>query len=71
MKRRIDSALVCFDLVYDDGGRASNRKMPTNLLGGLNGDEPARAFFEQEELKNSQRSGLPPRQIKSLARSVG
>jgi hypothetical protein len=33
---------VLFDVLYEDGSRRSNRKVPAELLGGLDGDAPAR-----------------------------
>ena len=32
-----------FDVVYEDGSQRSNRRVPMAVLGGLDGDEPARA----------------------------
>jgi len=37
---------VLFDVLYEDGSRASNRRVPASLLGGLDGDEAARAAIE-------------------------
>jgi transcription elongation GreA/GreB family factor len=31
-----------FNVVYDDGSQRSNRRVPAELLGGLDKDEPAR-----------------------------
>jgi len=36
---------VFFDVVYEDGSQRSNRRVPAELLGGLEKDEPARGFF--------------------------
>jgi len=33
---------VLFDVFYEDGSRASNRRVPASVLGGLDGDAPAR-----------------------------
>ena len=41
MSKRPDSKLVLFDVTYADGTRRSN-KVPSELLGGLDGDVPAR-----------------------------
>ena len=40
-KRRDDGKWAFFDVHYTDGSRTSNRKVPTDLLGGLDGDGPA------------------------------
>jgi len=41
---------VLFDVIYEDGSRRSNRKVPAELLGGLDGDAPARQAVEQGRL---------------------
>ncbi len=63
------SELVLFDVTYEDGTQRSNRKVDANLLGGLDGDEPARAAIEEQDRSISERSGMPPLAIKSLRRS--
>ncbi len=60
---------VLFDVVFEDGSRASNRRVPMEILGGLDGDEPARQFVEQQEAEIAQKAGRRPRAIESLARS--
>lgn len=68
-KPRVDTGSVLFDIFYEDGSRASNRKVPAALLGGLDGDEPALTFIMDQERKISDLSGKPPRAIKRLIRS--
>lgn len=60
---------VLFNVVYEDGTLSSNRRVPGTELGGLDGDDPARAFIEAQDRDIAQRSGLPPRAIKSLVRA--
>jgi hypothetical protein len=60
---------VMFDIVYEDGTQRSNRKVPAELLGGLDGDEPARNAIMEQDRAISERSGLPPLSIKSIRRS--
>ena len=60
---------VLFNVVYEDGSQRSNRKVPAELLGGLDGDEPARAAIMEQDREIAEKSGLPPLQIKSLKRS--
>jgi hypothetical protein len=60
---------VMFDVTYEDGSQRSNRKVEANLLGGLDGDEPARAAIEDQDRQISEKSGLPPLAIKSIKRS--
>ena len=60
---------VMFDVVYEDGTQRSNRKVPAELLGGLDGDEPARTEIEAQDRAIAEKSRLPPLAIKSLKRS--
>jgi len=68
-KAPVDKGTVLFDVVYEDGTLTSNRKVPGAGLGGLDGDEPARAFIEEQDRKISAMSGNPRGRIKSIARS--
>jgi len=63
------SEFVMFDVVYEDGSQRSNRKVPAELLGGLDGDEPARTAIMDQDRAISERSGMPPLAIKSITRS--
>lgn len=63
------SEFVMFDVVYEDGSQRSNRKVPAELLGGLDGDEPARAEIEAQDRAIAEKSRLPPLAIKTLRRS--
>ena len=65
------SEFVLFDVLYEDGSRRSNRRVPSELLGGLDGDEPARAVIEQQDRDIAEKSGQPPLRIKSLQRAGG
>mgnify|MGYP001229773816 FL=1 len=60
-----------FDVVYEDGSQRSNRKVPLALLGGLDGDEPARAAISEQDSAIAEKSGVPSMQIMSLRRSGG
>jgi hypothetical protein len=60
---------VLFDIVYEDGSQRSNRKVPADLLGGLDKDEPARAFIMEQDREIAEKSGLPPLPIKTIRRS--
>lgn len=69
MKSRSATSVVMFDVVYADGTRSSNRKVPANLLGGWEGDEPARAMIEAQDREISAASGRPRSDVKSIVRS--
>jgi len=60
---------VLFDVVYEDGSQRSNRKVPGEVLGGLDGDAPARAFIEEQDRAIAEKSGLPVMPIKTVKRS--
>jgi hypothetical protein len=68
-KKPIPSEFVYFDVLYEDGSRSSNRKVPSAELGGLDGDEPAREIIEAQDRKVGEMSGRPRPAIKSIARS--
>jgi hypothetical protein len=58
-----------FDVTYEDGSQRSNRRVPTGLLGGLDGDEPAKAEVARQDREIAEKSGRPPLTIKSIKRS--
>jgi len=60
---------VSFDVVYEDGSQRSNRRVPGEILGGLDGDEPAKAEIEAQDRAIAERSGMPPLAIKTIMRS--
>jgi hypothetical protein len=70
-KPKIDNGNVLFDVFYEDGVRTSNRKVPGTILGGLDGDEPARGFIEEQDRKIAGLSGNPQRPIERMVRSSG
>ncbi len=50
---------VLFDVFYEDGSRRSNRRVPSEILGGLDGDAPARSVIEEQDRLIAERSGNP------------
>jgi len=66
---RIVGEFVLFDVLYEDGSFRSNRRVPAAALGGLDGDEPARAIIEAQDREIAEKSGLPPSRVKSVARA--
>ncbi len=63
------SEFVLFDVLYEDGSQRSNRRVPAEILGGLDGDEPARAVIEEQDRDIAEKSGQPPLRIKTLKRA--
>ena len=68
-KDKVETGAILFDVFYEDGSRASNRKVPANDLGGLDGDAPALTFIMDQDRKIADLSGKAPRPIKRLVRS--
>jgi hypothetical protein len=60
---------VAFDVLYEDGTKSSNRRVPGDVLGGLDGDEPAKAIIEEQDAKIAAMSGKPRGPIKAITRS--
>lgn len=67
--KALDTEFTMFDVVYEDGSRTSNRRVPTALLGGLDGDEPARSTIMEQDQAISEKSGKPPLAIATIMRS--
>lgn len=57
-----------FNVVYEDDSMRSNRRVPAELLGGLDGDEPARAFIHSQDKEIADKGGRPALEIKSISR---
>jgi hypothetical protein len=57
-----------FDVVYEDGSQRSNRRVPAELLGGLDGDEPARGYIIEQDREIAEKGGRPPLKIKDISR---
>jgi hypothetical protein len=68
-RRRIESTFVAFDVMYVDGTRSSNRRVPATALTGLDGDEPAKTIIEAQDREIGLASGRPRPDIRSVSRS--
>jgi hypothetical protein len=66
---RPKNEFVFFDVVYEDGSQRSNRRVPTELLGGPAKDEPARGFIIEQDRGIAEKSGRLPLPIKSIGRA--
>jgi hypothetical protein len=58
-----------FDVFYEDGSQRSNRRVPSEILGGLDGDAPALAVIEEQDRIIAEKSGNPAVAVKSIRRS--
>jgi hypothetical protein len=68
-KEKVDTSAVLFDVFYEDGSRASNRKVPAFELAGPGGDDAAKTFIMDQDRKIADLSGKAPREIARLVRS--
>jgi hypothetical protein len=68
-KEKIDTSTVLFDVFYEDGSRASNRKVPAMELAGPGGDDAALTVVMDQDRRIAELSGKPPRPIKRVVRS--
>jgi hypothetical protein len=62
---------VLFDVLYEDGSQRSNRRVPSETLGGLDGDAPARTVIAEQDRLIAEKSGKPALAVKSIRRSSG
>jgi hypothetical protein len=60
---------VLFDVFYEDGSQRSNRRVPSEILGSIDGDAPARAAIEEQDRLIVDKSGNPAVMVKSIRRS--
>jgi hypothetical protein len=65
----VESGYVFFDVLYEDGSRSSNRRVPRSVVGGLEGDEPARRAIEEQDNAIAEKAGRPRIPIKAITRS--
>ncbi|HEY0522846.1 MAG TPA: hypothetical protein VGD08_05620 [Stellaceae bacterium] len=66
-----NNGFLLFDVLYEDGTRTSNRKVPSTEAEGLDGDEAVRAFIEAQDAKIAAMSGKPRGPIKSITPTSG
>lgn len=68
-KPKAEPEFILFDVLYEDGTRRSNRRVPSSELGGTEGDAPARYIIEQQDRELGEVSGRPRPEIKSVTRT--
>jgi hypothetical protein len=59
---------VLFNVTYEDGTVTSNRRVPGDVLDGLEGDGPAQGIIEQQDREIAERSGKSRGPIKAIER---
>jgi len=65
--RRVEE-FILFDVLYEDGTRSSNRKVPGLELGEVDADLRAKTYIEAQDRQIGEISGKPRSAIKSLTR---
>jgi hypothetical protein len=65
--RRVED-FILFDVLYEDGTRTSNRKVPGSELADADRDLLAKTFLEAQDRQIAEISGKPRTPIKSLTR---
>jgi hypothetical protein len=69
MKRSAAKALpILFNIVYEDGTLSSNRKVPSDVLDGIDDDAAARAFIEAQDRDIAEKSGRTRGRVKTITR---
>ena len=68
-KPGLNSEFVMFDVTYEDGSLRSNRKVPRELLEGLDGDKAAHGFLIEQDREIAEKSGRAPLKIQNVTRS--
>ena len=64
-----DNAFMLYDVLYEDGTRTSNRKVPSAELDIFDVEGSARAIIEAQDRKIAEMSGRPRGPIKSMVPS--
>ncbi len=70
-KAQTKSRIILFNVVYEDGGLSSNRKVSSDLLDDKFGEDPedlARVAIEDQDRVVAERSGMAKSKIKSITR---
>jgi hypothetical protein len=67
---RAAAEFVLFDVFYEDGSQRSNRRVPSTVAAGPEGDASARDFVAEQDQLIARKSGLPALPIKTMRRSA-
>ena len=63
------SDYILVDVLYEDGSRTSNRKVPAAELTGSDLDRAAMALIEAQDRKIAEASGMPRGAVKAIIRT--
>jgi hypothetical protein len=70
-KAPVASEFLMFDVLYDDGMRTSNRKVPSSDVQEWDFDASVRAVIEAQDREIAERSGRRRGEIKAITPSGG
>lgn len=65
----IERGFLLYDVFYEDGSRASNRRVPVESLGEIDREGMARSLIEEQDQAIAEKSGRPSLPIKALSRA--
>jgi len=69
-KQPVDNAFALFDVIYQDGARTSNRKVPTTDIDQFDRENSIRTYIEAQDRKIAEMPGNPRGPIKSITPSA-
>ena len=69
-KKPAESGFALYDVVYEDGSRSSNRKVPSAEIDPFDRAGSVRALIERQDRRIAEASGRPRGAIKSLTPST-
>jgi hypothetical protein len=59
---------VFFNVLYEDGTQRSNRRVPSEVVAGQDGEDAAKAAIAAQDREIAEKSGLPAVAIKTIQR---
>lgn len=68
-KQKTSTEFVLLDVLYEDGTRSSNRRVPAAEMDDPNWENAARAIIEAQDREIAELSGRPRGRVKSVSRS--
>ena len=68
-KKAANDDYILFDVLYEDGSRSSNRRLPADKLDAHNIDASARALIEAQDREIAEMAGRFRGAVKSVTRS--
>lgn len=70
-KQPVETGYVLYDVLYEDGNRTSNRRVPRSEIDTYNEEGSIKAFIEAQDRKIAEMSGNPRGPIKTMTKSPG